>query len=202
MIILAKKKNDSKKNKKQVGFLEKTLPVNVQIVGEESESDIRIYISRTAYKTICDQAQKSLPNESGGLLIGDMIEENGKKNIVISDFIEAKYSETTPISVTFTSRSWAYMTDELHKKYPDKKCVGWMLSQPEHGIIVSAASKFVHDNFFGEGDNVLFIIDPVGKEEGFWSKENGAFNVIKGYYIFDSNRCGLRNWLRCRFGLV
>ncbi len=182
---MAKKKGGSKKSKKQVALPENALPVNIQLVGTESEADVRIYISRTVHKEICKQTQKSLPKATGGLLIGDVIEENGKKNVVISAFIKEKYAECTDVTVKFTSESFVYMHEQMLDNYPDKNVVGWVFSQPGNGIMISQSVVFLHNTFFG-GDKVLFVVDPVENEEGFCYTESDGLSLSKGYYLFDS----------------
>ena len=83
----------------QVDESENRLPQNIISIGERVEEDKNIYISQPAYKTIHRFTQGKTTNESGGMLIGSIIEEFGKTNIVICGFVEAKYCEATPTTL-------------------------------------------------------------------------------------------------------
>ena len=78
------------------------LPQNIVSIGERVEEDKKIYISQKVYKEIHRFTQDKTTNENGGMLIGTVIEEFGKQNIIINGFIEAKYSEGTPTTLKFT----------------------------------------------------------------------------------------------------
>ena len=182
---MAKKKGGSKKSKKQVALPENALPVNIQLVGEKSESDKKVYISQPVYKEIHRFTQNKTTNESGGVLVGDVIEEFGKKNIVISAFVEAKYSEGTPTTLKFTHETWEYIHKEIDKKYKGKKIVGWIHTHPDFGIFLSEYDKFIQSNFFSEENQIAYVIDPIQHEEGFYCWEKGAIEKCSGYYLYD-----------------
>ena len=140
------------KNKKPAAAVNadhvKRLPQNIVSMGEHVEEGKNIYITQSAYKAIHRYAQSKTKNESGGILAGNVIEEFGKTNIVIWGFIEAKFCQATPNTLTFTHETWEYCHKEMETKYPDKKIVGWIHTHPDFGIFLSEYDKFVQSNFF------------------------------------------------------
>jgi hypothetical protein len=102
--------NVAKKTKKQtrktsinhVPEKENVLPQNIVSIGEHVEENKNIYISQAVYKEIHKFTKNKTSNESGGMLVGTIIEEFGKTNIVISGFVEAKFCEATPTTLKFT----------------------------------------------------------------------------------------------------
>ena len=102
------KKKSKKKSQKEQCISENILPQNILPVGERVEENKNIYISQAVYKEIHKFTKNKTVNESGGMLIGNVIEEFGKTNIVINGFIEAKYSEATPTTLKFTHETWEY----------------------------------------------------------------------------------------------
>ena len=68
-------KRPVRKNEKIL--LEETLPQNILPIGEKVEEDKRIYISQAVYKEIHKFTKNKTTNESGGMLIGNIIEEFG-----------------------------------------------------------------------------------------------------------------------------
>lgn len=161
------------------------LPQNIVNIGERVEENKNIYISQKTYKAVHRFAQGKTDNESGGILVGDVIEEFGKTNIVIDGFIEARHCEATPNTLKFTHETWAQCHKELAKKHPGKKIVGWIHTHPDFGIFLSEYDKFIHENFFKEDHQIAYVVDPIQDSEGFYFWINGRLERCKGFYIFD-----------------
>ena len=181
---MAKKKN-SKKSVKTTPIIENALPQNILSIGERVEEDKNIYISQPVYKEIHKFTQNKTTNESGGMLIGNVIEEFGKTNIIVNGFIEAKHCEATPTTLKFTHETWEYVHKEMDKKFPGQKIVGWIHTHPNFGIFLSEYDKFIQENFFKEDYQIAYVVDPIQDIEGFYFWINGKIERCKGFYKFD-----------------
>jgi proteasome lid subunit RPN8/RPN11 len=181
---MAKKKN-SKKSLKSTPIIENALPQNILSIGERVEEDKNIYISQPVYKEIHKFTQNKTTNESGGMLIGNVIEEFGKTNIIVNGFIEAKYCEATPTTLKFTHETWEYVHKEMDKKFPGQKIVGWIHTHPNFGIFLSEYDKFIQENFFKADYQIAYVVDPIQDIEGFYFWINGKIERCKGFYKFD-----------------
>lgn len=181
---MAKKKN-SKKSVKSTPIIENALPQNILPIGERVEEDKNIYISQPVYKEIHKFTQNKTTNESGGMLIGNVVEEFGKTNIIVNGFVEAKYCEATPTTLKFTHETWEYVHKEMDKKFPRQKIVGWIHTHPNFGIFLSEYDKFIQENFFKEDYQIAYVVDPIQDIEGFYFWINGKIERCKGYYKFD-----------------
>ena len=181
---MAKKKN-SKKSVKSAPIIENALPQNILPIGERVEEDKNIYISQPVYKEIHKFTQNKTTNESGGMLIGNVIEEFGKTNIIVNGFIEAKHCEATPTTLKFTHETWEYVHKEMDKKFPGQKIVGWIHTHPNFGIFLSEYDKFIQENFFKEDYQIAYVVDPIQDIEGFYFWINGKIERCKGFYKFD-----------------
>ena len=154
---MAKKKASSKtRNPRNTDAADLSLPQNIVLFGEQGTEDKKVYISQQAYKEIHRFTRDKTMNESGGVLLGNVVEEFGKVHIIIRAFIEAKYSEGTPTTLTFTHESWDYIHKEESKKYPDYKILGWIHTHPDFGIFLSEYDTFIHENFFNEENQVAY----------------------------------------------
>ena len=180
-------KKAKKQNKKApVNELpENMLPQNILPMGERVEENKNIYISQAVYKEIHKFTKNKTTNESGGMLVGTVIEEFGKTNIVISGFVEAKFCEATPTTLKFTHETWEFVHKEIEKKHKGKKIVGWIHTHPDFGIFLSEYDKFIHQNFFSEAYQVAYVVDPIQDIEGFYFWINGNIEKCKGFYIYD-----------------
>ena len=164
---------------------ENMLPQNILPMGERVEENKNIYISQAVYKEIHKFTKNKTTNESGGMLVGTIIEEFGKTNIVISGFVEAKFCEATPTTLKFTHETWEFVHKEIEKKHKGKKIVGWIHTHPDFGIFLSEYDKFIHQNFFSEAYQVAYVVDPIQDIEGFYFWINGNIEKCKGFYIYD-----------------
>ncbi len=183
---MAKKKtNKTLKQSDTEEQFSNVLPQNIALMGERVDEDKNIYISQKVYKEIHKFTQDKTTNESGGMLIGTVIEEFGKQNIVINGFIEAKCSEGTPTTLKFTHETWDYVHKEIAKKYTNQKIVGWIHTHPDFGIFLSEYDKFIQENFFKDENQIAYVVDPIQNIEGFYFWINEKIERCKGFYVFD-----------------
>lgn len=183
---MAKKKVARRTNaQKATASADLSLPQNIVLFGEQNPEDKKIYISQNTYKEIRRFTKDKTTNESGGVLLGNVVEEFGKTHIVIRAFIEAKYCEGTPTTLKFTHESWEYIHKEAAKKYPEYKILGWIHTHPDFGIFLSEYDKFIHENFFNEENQVAYVVDPIQNIEGFYFWINGKIERCKGFFLFD-----------------
>ena len=166
---------------------ENMLPQNILPVGERVEENKNIYISQPVYKQIQRFTRNKTTDESGGMLVGTVIEEFGKTNIVISGFVEAKFCRATPTTLKFTHETWEYVHKEIDKRHKGKKILGWIHTHPNFGIFLSEYDTFIHQNFFSEEYQVAYVVDPIQKIEGFYFWINGKIEKCRGFYIYDKN---------------
>ena len=162
-----------------------SLPQNIVLFGEQNPEDKKVYISQDVYKEIHRFTKDKTTNESGGVLLGNVIEEFGKTHIIIRAFIEAKYCEGTPTTLKFTHESWDYIHKEEAKRYPEYKILGWIHTHPDFGIFLSEYDKFIHENFFNGENQVAYVVDPIQNIEGFYFWINGKIERCKGFFLFD-----------------
>jgi proteasome lid subunit RPN8/RPN11 len=84
------------------------------------------------------------------------------------------YSESSPVSLTFTHDTWQEINRIKDEHFPDLKIVGWYHSHPGLGIFLSAMDEFIHRNFFNMPWQIAYVIDPVNEESGIFRWEGGA----------------------------
>ena len=180
-------KKAKKKNKRVLEneLPENILPQNILPIGERVEENKNIYIAQAVYKEIHKFTKNKTTNESGGMLVGTVIEEFGKTNIVISGFVEAKFCEATPTTLKFTHETWEYVHSEHEKRYADQKIIGWQHTHPNYGIFLSNYDLFIQENFFNLPFQVAYVIDPIQNLRGFFQWKNGRIEELRGYYIYD-----------------
>lgn len=161
------------------------LPLNFLTFGEIEPDDIKVYIKQDVYKALEKYASSDTSKELGTILIGDYCEELSKTHIVISDYIEAKYTDASASTLTFTHETWDYVHKQHDKLYKNKKIIGWQHTHPNYGIFLSNYDMFIQENFFNLPFQVAYVIDPIQNIRGFFQWKNGKIEKLKGYNIYD-----------------
>ena len=161
------------------------LPVNFLTIGEIENDDVKVYVRQSVYKAMEKYALADTAHERGTIMIGEYCDNMGKTCVVISDYIEAKYTDASASTLTFTHETWDYVNKEQTDKYSDKKIVGWQHTHPGYGIFLSNYDIFIQENFFNLSFQVAYVIDPVQNLRGFFQWKNGKIEKLKGFYIYD-----------------
>lgn len=161
------------------------LPVNFLTFGEIENDDVKVYIKQDVYKALEKLAASDTSKELGSIILGEYCQEHGKTHVIISQYIEAKYTDASASTLTFTHETWEDVHAEHEKKYPDKKIIGWQHTHPNYGIFLSNYDMFIQENFFNLPFQVAYVIDPIQNLRGFFQWKNGRIEKLKGYYIYD-----------------
>ena len=161
------------------------LPMNYIQVGEIENDDVKVYIKQNVFERLENLAASDVEHELGSIILGEYSESMNKMNVIISDFIEAKYTDASASTLTFTHKTWDYIHKEHEENYPDKKILGWQHTHPGYGIFLSNYDMFIQENFFNLPFQVAYVIDPKQKIRGFFQWNDGKVRKLKGYYIYD-----------------
>ena len=161
------------------------LPMNFLTFGEIESDDVKVYIKQDVYKALEKLASSDTSKELGSIIIGDYAQEMGKMNVIISSYVEAKYTDASASTLTFTHETWDYVHAEHERLYPNQKIVGWQHTHPNYGVFLSNYDLFIQENFFNMPFQVAYVIDPIQNIRGFFQWKNGKIEKLKGYYIYD-----------------
>lgn len=161
------------------------LPMNYITVGQVENDDLKVYIHQDVFKKLESYASSDIEHELGSILLGKYTQSMGKTHVVISNYIEAKYTDASASTLTFTHESWDYIHAQHEKKYPDLLILGWQHTHPGYGIFLSNYDMFIQENFFNLPFQVAYVIDPKQKIRGFFQWKNNKVEKLHGFYVFD-----------------
>ena len=161
------------------------LPVNFITIGEVDNDDLKLYIRQDTFFRLEKYSAEDKSHERGSILIGTYSESTGKQNVIISEFIEAKYTDASASTLTFTHDTWDYIHKEHESQYPSMRIIGWQHTHPSYGIFLSNYDMFIQENFFNMPFQVAYVIDPLQNIRGFFQWKNGKVEKLNGYYIYD-----------------
>ena len=131
-------------------------------------ADFVITVNADVYREIEEYAGSDTTKELGGVLLGRVVEDDGRHLVLVEGQIAALFTEAFQGSVTFTHESWDYMHTQRETRFPDLKIIGWYHTHPGFGIFLSSYDLFIQQNFFDIAWQVAYVVDPVNRRQGFF----------------------------------
>lgn len=128
-------------------------------------SPLHCALSLPAREAIMAHA-RSASTEVGGLLLGEVYEEQARFLVSVALALPAHHTEASLAYLTFTGETWLDLIAR-RAAYPELKTVGWYHSHPGMGVFFSSSDLFIHRNFFGDQPwYIALVIDPLSGELG------------------------------------
>lgn len=175
-------------NSKQNSLQGAELPENWLQFGTSQPGDVQVYIHQDVYKALEAYSLEDVTNERGTILLGDWSQTEDGICVVISEYVEARYTEASAATLTFTHKTWEYVNSVREKDYPDLRIVGWQHTHPGYGVFLSNYDLFIQQNFFNLPFQVAYVIDPVQDQRGFFQWLDGKICPVPAYRIYDRAR--------------
>lgn len=164
-----------------------SVPRNIRQIGLISE-DFRIYVEDYVYTFLGRYAEpkRENGNERGRLavLTGETKWCEGITYVFIRGALAVEDAEATAEHIGFSEEIWVKIHEEEEKYFSGQEIVGWFFSQPELPVQANEVFQRTHLKYFGGGEKVLMLLDPVEREDAFFRYENGHLTRQEGYYLF------------------
>lgn len=160
-------------------------PSNYLTFGEIRPDDVQVYIRQDVYRALEEFAVSDTRKELGSILLGDYIQKDDALHVVISNYVEAKYTDASASTLTFTHETWGDIHSQHETRYPDRKIIGWQHTHPNYGIFLSNYDMFIQENFFDLPFQIAYVIDPIQNLRGFFQWKNGKVEKLKGYHVYE-----------------
>jgi len=126
-----------------------------------------VFVHERVLEEILDYSEQDATRELGGFLVGGVYVDS-REYVEIAHYVPAVDVKSRAASLTFTHETWAAMTREVQRRYPEDMVVGWHHTHPNFGVFLSGYDLFVHKNFFSEPWQVAMVVDPQRTEFGFF----------------------------------
>lgn len=151
-----------------------------QFRGAENEGPppVRILISQEILVAVNNHVSQSLETEIGGFLLGNRYRDSGKglEFVIVDQFVEAPFTEATPVSLPFTLDSWMRLKEDLSGKFSGKALVGWYHSHPRMDVFLSDFDLHFHEERFKEPWRMALVIEPEKRFGGFFIWRDGKIS--------------------------
>lgn len=156
---------------------------------ERLEPVVSVFMTRPAYIRVCVHAC-SASIEVGGALIGEWCvdRESGEQFVIVKHVLPARYTRQGAVYLTFTQDSLVDLHDQIEKRFPGERIVGWYHTHPQMGVFLSHYDTWLHSNFFPEPWQVALVVEPFSSIAGFFIRQaDGGLDPTRyfGFYEMD-----------------
>lgn len=174
-------KEEKKEAKGNEGFFR--LPNNIRQIGE-CKGKQKIYMEDFAYTFLRRFAEKNPQEQRVAILLGKCNWTDGITYRFIRSAIAVENMEVSQENICFNEQVWKQVQSDMEQYFPEQEILGWFLSSPELPQEVSEVILRAHLNHFAGNDKVLFMMEPLEREEAFYTYENAMLKRENGYYIY------------------
>ena len=156
---------------------------------ERLEPVVSVFMTRPAYIRVCVHAcSESI--EVGGAMIGEWCadRETGEQFVVVKHVLPARFTRQGAVYLTFTQDSLVDLHDQIEKRFPGEKIIGWYHTHPQMGVFLSHYDTWLHSHFFPEPWQVALVVEPYSSIAGFFIRQtNGNLDPTRyfGFYEMD-----------------
>jgi len=165
--------------------------------GEPELENVQVFVAEKVMRAIESLAVRDQDREVGGVLLGGFYQSGKRSFVEITGFIEAKETDATQVSVTFTHETWQQIMSEHAQRGDGTRIVGWYHSHPGLGVFLSDEDTFVHSSFFSNSWQVALVVDPIKRDWGCFQWKEDSLPRTEGFYVYgerkDTKR--LRNYV-------
>ena len=151
------------------GWAKREYPIR----GSGSRNRVQVVLKRSVLSSIHEHGLSRTDVEVCGVMIGQCYQDERGPFVYIEDIIQGNHSESQVAQVTFTAETWNHIQNEMDKRFEDKRILGWYHTHPGFGIFLSEMDMFIHENFFSGNEQLAFVYDPLGGQEGLFLWRGG-----------------------------
>ena len=170
------------------------IPNNIRQIGEVGGTQ-KIYIEDYAYTYLCRIASENSGRGISAILLGQSNWRDGTSYLFIKSAIVLTDMEINEEHLVFTQEIWNHVYEKNKEYFQDQEIVGWFLSIPGCSMEINQIICQTHLNHFGGNDKILFVMEPLEKEEAFYRYEDGKMIRQTGFYVYYEKNEAMRNYL-------
>lgn len=171
-----------------------SLPKNVRQIGDVKDGE-KIYVEDYVYTYLHQFAEEEKTSEQIAFLIGNEYNYNEEVILLINGAIKAQYLEKENGNLHITEKTWTDVYENIEAYFSENKVLGWMYTQPGYGILLTSFLSEHHCIHFKDPRHILYIVDPLEKEDTFFAKRNGILAEKKGYFIYYDKNKKMHNYM-------
>lgn len=144
---------------------------------------LRVNFARRAYADLTAHAKESVDAEVGGVLVGEVCEDDEGLFLEVRAVIRAMAAREARAHITFTHETWTQIHATLDKSYPDFQIIGWYHTHPGFGVEFSAMDRFIQQNFFSGRTQIAYLTDPLGGDTAICFNAPTGIETLPKFWV-------------------
>ena len=152
--------------------------------------DLMVVAHLHVYSAIHEHSLASLPNETGGFLLGHVRVDTPRQTwlVELNEVVPVDPVSQDPVHFSFTYREVDRVRN--HREATGKALIGWYHTHPDMGIFLSETDlEKTHRVLFAEPFQIALVYDPVRQRAGYFFWE--------GPQLIDSSPAAWREFEIC-----
>lgn len=170
------------------------IPNNIRQIGEITGTQ-KIYIEDYAYTYLCRISTENSNKGIAAILMGQSNWKDGNSYLFVKSAVALEDMEVSEEHLVFTQEIWNHVYEKNKEYFSEQEVVGWFLSIPGCSMELHEVICQTHLNHFGGNDKILFVREPLEKEEAFYRYEDGKMSRNTGFYVYYEKNEPMRNFL-------
>ena len=170
------------------------IPNNIRQIGEVGGTQ-KIYIEDYAYTYLCRISSENLSKGIGAVLLGQANWKEGISYLFVKSAVSLPDMEVSEEHLEFTQEIWNHVYEKNKEYFPDQEIVGWFFSILGCSMELHQIICQTHLDHFGGSDKILFVMEPLEKEEAFYRYEEGKMSRQTGFYVYYEKNEPMHNFL-------
>lgn len=122
--------------------------------------DPRFLLGYPCLKQVLAHGQRHEDTEVGGVLLGSIWRCARGRVTEVTETLPATQTEAGLGHVTFSHSTWQEIYNELDRRPPELRIVGWYHTHPGFGVFYSEHDRFIQRHFFAGAGQLGLVLDP------------------------------------------
>lgn len=170
------------------------LPNNIRQVGMPGDKS-KIYIEDYVMTYLNQAASQKPMGQHAAILLGEALRKDNADVFFISAAIHLEHLEIREDYLQLTTDMWSGLYETMEKYFKDKQILGWFLSRPGQSVGINGRIEKVQSEQFKDKGGLLYVMDPMDREDNFYMYEHGQLIRQQGYYIYYERNEAMQNYM-------
>lgn len=172
-------------------------PKNVKQIGEPPENK-KIFLEDYVHTYLLQYSTTEHSGTSVAVLFGKSECAGAKRYLYIQSAMTIQGISEKQGTYHFAEKVWGDIYQECEKYFPGQEIVGWFLGRPGFPVEKNSVMEETHRTYFSGADKVLFLLEPLEGESGFFAFDGSSFARQPGYYIYYEKNDAMRDFIMAK----
>ena len=143
----------------------------------------RFLVGYACLKQVLAHGQRQTDTEVGGVLLGRIWRCERGRVTEAAEAVAATNTEAGLGHVTFSHSTWQEIYNEMERRPPELKIIGWYHTHPGFGVFFSEHDRFIQRHFFAGDGQLGIVVDPQRLAVAAFECREGEVEELPGLLV-------------------